>query len=139
MKIGIRKSVEIGIVSVGPSLDTKLGVIPGSSRFTVVELNISQRIMPLECTLEKWRTNLSDMWHNLLSQVDAGLKAGNAYHVKRNSWPKVRGVAMNPVEHPHGGVNHQHIGQASMVRRDASPRRTGGLRGQDAASAGKAD
>merc|ERR1712243_310556 len=34
------------------------------------------------------------------------LKAGRAYHkyrVKRNSWPKVRGVAMNPVEHPHGG------------------------------------
>ena len=31
------------------------------------------------------------------------LKAGRAYHkyrVKRNSWPKVRGVAMNPVEHP---------------------------------------
>ncbi|KAG7536495.1 hypothetical protein ISN44_As13g004420 [Arabidopsis suecica] len=73
------------------------------------------------CTLEKWRKNLSDMWHNLLSQVDAGLKVGNAYHkycAKRNSWPKV---------------------QASTVRRDASPRRTGGLRGQDAASAGKAD
>merc|ERR1712093_371692 len=34
------------------------------------------------------------------------LKAGRAYHkyrVKRNCWPKVRGVAMNPVEHPHGG------------------------------------
>merc|ERR1712097_102316 len=34
------------------------------------------------------------------------LKAGRAFHkyrVKRNSWPKVRGVAMNPVEHPHGG------------------------------------
>ncbi|EFH38647.1 hypothetical protein ARALYDRAFT_920799 [Arabidopsis lyrata subsp. lyrata] len=80
------------------------------------------------------------MWHNLLSQVDAGLKAGNAYHkyhVKRNSWRKVRGVAMNPVEHFHGGGNHQHIGQASTVRRDASPRRTGGLRGQDAASVGK--
>ena len=33
------------------------------------------------------------------------LKAGRAYHkyrVKRNEWPKVRGVAMNPVEHPHG-------------------------------------
>lgn len=30
------------------------------------------------------------------------LKAGRAYHkykVKRNHWPKVRGVAMNPVEH----------------------------------------
>eukprot|EP00769_Ergobibamus_cyprinoides_P003391 gnl/Ergobibamus_cyprinoides/4691.p2 GENE.gnl/Ergobibamus_cyprinoides/4691~~gnl/Ergobibamus_cyprinoides/4691.p2 ORF type:complete len:123 (+),score=44.92 gnl/Ergobibamus_cyprinoides/4691:44-370(+) len=33
------------------------------------------------------------------------LKAGNAYHkykCKRNTWPKVRGVAMNPVDHPHG-------------------------------------
>merc|ERR1712099_92985 len=43
------------------------------------------------------------------------LKAGRAFHkyrVKRNSWPKVRGVAMNPVEHPHGGGNHQHIGKA---------------------------
>ncbi|KAA8526914.1 hypothetical protein F0562_008857 [Nyssa sinensis] len=77
------------------------------------------------------------------------LKAGNAYHkfrVKRNCWPKVRGVAMNPVEHPHGGGNHQHIGHASTVRRDAPPgqkvgliaaRRTGQLRGQAAAKADK--
>ena len=51
------------------------------------------------------------------------LKAGRAYYkykAKRNCWPKVRGVAMNPVEHPHGGGNHQHIGKASTVRRDAS-------------------
>merc|ERR1712166_881920 len=32
---------------------------------------------------------------------------------KKTCWPKVRGVAMNPVEHPHGGGNHQHIGHAS--------------------------
>merc|ERR1712002_291961 len=69
------------------------------------------------------------------------LKAGRAYHkykVKRNSWPKVRGVAMNPVEHPHGGGNHQHIGKASTVKRGASAgrkigliaaRRTGRIRG----------
>jgi len=69
------------------------------------------------------------------------LKAGRAYHkykAKRNCWPKVRGVAMNPVEHPHGGGNHQHIGKASTVRRDTSAgrkvgliaaRRTGRLRG----------
>merc|ERR1712066_789291 len=47
------------------------------------------------------------------------LKAGRAYHkfrVKRNCWPKVRGVAKNPVEHPHGGGNHQHIGKPSTVR-----------------------
>jgi len=69
------------------------------------------------------------------------LKAGNAYwkyKAKRNSWPKVRGVAMNPVDHPHGGGNHQHIGHPSTVRRDApagqkvgliAARRTGRLRG----------
>merc|ERR1711964_110953 len=69
------------------------------------------------------------------------LKAGNAYHKykpKRNSWPKVRGVAMNPVEHPHGGGNHQHIGKPSTIKRDAvagrkvgliAARRTGRLRG----------
>merc|ERR1712121_156934 len=58
------------------------------------------------------------------------LKAGRAYHkykVKRNSWPKVRGVAMNPVEHPHGGGNHQHIGFPSTVRRDTSAGRKVGL------------
>ena len=53
------------------------------------------------------------------------LKAGANYHkfkVKRNCWPKVRGVAMNPVEHPHGGGNHQHIGHASTVRRKQARR-----------------
>merc|ERR1711881_304668 len=52
------------------------------------------------------------------------LKAGRAFHkyrVKRNSWPKVRGVAMNPVEHPHGGGNHQHIGHPSTIARAAVP------------------
>jgi large subunit ribosomal protein L8e len=69
------------------------------------------------------------------------LKAGNAFHkykVKRNSWPRVRGVAMNPVEHPFGGGNHQHIGMASTVSKMApagrkvgliGARRTGRLRG----------
>merc|ERR1712007_230505 len=69
------------------------------------------------------------------------LKAGRAFHkyrVKRNERPKVRGVAINPVEHPHGGGNHQHIGHPSTVRQDSSAgkkvgligaRRTGRLRG----------
>jgi len=69
------------------------------------------------------------------------LKAGRAFHkykVKRNSWPKTRAVAMNPVDHPHGGGNHQHIGKASTVSRYSAPgqkvgliaaRRTGLLRG----------
>jgi len=46
------------------------------------------------------------------------MKAGRAFHkykAKRNGWPIVRGVCMNPVEHPHGGGNHQHIGKASTI------------------------
>jgi hypothetical protein len=39
---------------------------------------------------------------------------------KRNSWPRTRGVAMNPVDHPHGGGNHQHIGHASTMARVSS-------------------
>lgn len=70
------------------------------------------------------------------------LKAGRAFHkfrVKRNSWPKTRGVAMNPCEHPHGGGNHQHIGHPSTVSRHCVPgqkvgliaaRRTGQVRGR---------
>ena len=70
------------------------------------------------------------------------LKAGRAYHkyaVKRNCWPKIRGVAKNPVEHPHGGGNHQHIGMPSTSCAQDRPagrkvgligaRRTGRLRG----------
>jgi len=69
------------------------------------------------------------------------LKAGRSYYKfkkKRNCWPKVRGVAMNPVEHPHGGGNHQHIGKPSTIKRGApagrkvgliAARRTGRVRG----------
>eukprot|EP01066_Platyproteum_vivax_P001266 Platyproteum_vivax@DN11506_c0_g1_i1.p1 len=69
------------------------------------------------------------------------LKAGNSFHkfkAKRKCWPRVRGVAMNPVEHPHGGGNHQHVGHPTTIRRSAPPgqkvgliaaRRTGLLRG----------
>ena len=69
------------------------------------------------------------------------LKAGRAFHkyrAKRNEWPKVRGVAMNPVDHPHGGGNQQHMGKPGTVRRDKpagaksgqiSARRTGRVRG----------
>jgi len=69
------------------------------------------------------------------------LKAGRAFHkyrAKRNEWPKVRGVAMNPVDHPHGGGNQQHMGKPGTVKRTTpagaksgqiSARRTGRVRG----------
>merc|ERR1712026_538990 len=58
------------------------------------------------------------------------------------------GVAMNPVEHPHGGGNHQHIGKASTVWRGASAgkkvgliaaRRTGRIRGGKVIGGGDKD
>jgi len=58
------------------------------------------------------------------------LKAGRAYwkyKAKRHSWPRVRGVCMNPVDHPFGGGNHQHIGKPSTVSRLKSPGRKVGL------------
>jgi len=69
------------------------------------------------------------------------LKAGNQYHkfkAKRNCWPRVKGVCMNPVEHPFGGGNQQHVGKPSTIKRDTpagrkvgliAARRTGRLRG----------
>jgi large subunit ribosomal protein L8e len=69
------------------------------------------------------------------------LKAGAAYwkfKSKRRGWPRVRGVTMNPVDHPFGGGNHAHIGYSACCRRDAPPgrkvgliaaRRTGRIRG----------
>jgi large subunit ribosomal protein L8e len=60
------------------------------------------------------------------------LKAGTAYHkylVKCNCWPKICGVAKNPVEHPHGGGNHQHIGMSSTVAKDRPSGRKCGLIG----------
>lgn len=52
------------------------------------------------------------------------MKAGRAFHkyaVKRNEWPVVSGVKMNPVDHPHGGGNHQHMGKPGTVSRYAPP------------------
>lgn len=34
---------------------------------------------------------------------------------------------MNPVDHPHGGGNHQHIGKASTISRQASQGQKAGL------------
>ncbi|MCS7108239.1 MAG: 50S ribosomal protein L2 [Sulfolobales archaeon] len=54
------------------------------------------------------------------------LKAGASFHkwkVKAKKWPKVRGVAMNVVSHPHGGGSHQSVSRPSTVSRDTPPGR----------------
>ena len=50
------------------------------------------------------------------------LKAGNRYHALKAKGKKmmtVRGVAMNAVDHPHGGGNRQHPGRPTTISRHA--------------------
>jgi large subunit ribosomal protein L2 len=57
------------------------------------------------------------------------VKAGNKYHKMANTasnWPRVRGVAMNVIDHPFGGGGHQHTGRPKTIARGTSPGRTVG-------------
>jgi large subunit ribosomal protein L2 len=54
------------------------------------------------------------------------VKAGKKYHKMKSKaakWPRVRGVAMNAVDHPFGGGKHQHTGKSKTVSRNAPPGR----------------
>ena len=54
------------------------------------------------------------------------VKAGKKNHKMKaggTKWPRVRGVAMNAVDHPFGGGGRQHPGQPKSVSRDAPPGR----------------
>jgi large subunit ribosomal protein L2 len=54
------------------------------------------------------------------------VKAGKKHHhVKGRGtvWPRVRGVAMNAVDHPFGGGGRQHPGRPKSVSRNAPPGR----------------
>lgn len=51
-------------------------------------------------------------------------KAGKNFHTlqsRSKANKKVKGVAMNPVDHPHGGGSHAHIGGPSTIGRNAWP------------------
>ncbi len=54
------------------------------------------------------------------------VKAGNKYHKMKSrgtKYPRVRGVAMNAVDHPFGGGGRQHPGKPKSISRDAPPGR----------------
>ncbi|GAB3034733.1 50S ribosomal protein L2 [Natronobiforma cellulositropha] len=54
------------------------------------------------------------------------VKAGKKYHKMRargTKYPRVRGVAMNAVDHPFGGGGRQHPGRPKSVSRHAPPGR----------------
>lgn len=53
------------------------------------------------------------------------IKAGKSHHIMRvlnRTWPGIRGVKSNPVDHPFGGKQH-HKGKSSMTARNAPPGR----------------
>lgn len=53
-------------------------------------------------------------------------RAGKKFHAFKSRaklYPRVSGVAMNPVDHPHGGGAHQHVGKSSSVSKHAPPGR----------------
>ena len=70
------------------------------------------------------------------------MKAGAAHYkakARGKMYPTVSGVAMNPVDHPHGGGNHQAVHGPNSVSRNAppgqkvghiAPSRTGRARGK---------
>ena len=53
------------------------------------------------------------------------LRTAGAAHYKAKArgklYPHVSGVAMNPVDHPHGGGNHQAVHGPNSVARGTSP------------------
>ncbi len=54
------------------------------------------------------------------------LKAGKKHHLMKTRaqrWPRVRGVAMNPVDHPHGGGAHNYTPGKTSVARGTPPGR----------------
>lgn len=60
------------------------------------------------------------------------VKAGKAFHIyksKNKLYPKVRGVAMNAVDHPHGGTRSSHLGRPTIAPKNAPPgRKVGKIR-----------
>ncbi|MDR5655844.1 50S ribosomal protein L2 [Halodesulfurarchaeum sp. HSR-GB] len=54
------------------------------------------------------------------------VKAGKKHHKMKSrgtKWPRVRGVAMNAVDHPFGGGGRQHPGRPKSVSKNAPPGR----------------
>ena len=54
------------------------------------------------------------------------VKAGNKHHkltARGTKYPRVRGIAMNAVDHPFGGGGRQHPGKPKSISRDAPPGR----------------
>jgi len=102
----------------------------GSATVLAHEQETEQTLIVLPSGQKKWLS--SDCFATIGVVAGGGrtekpfVKAGKKYHkMKAHSgkYPKVRGVAMNPVDHPHGGGSHQHVGKSKTPGRGAPPGR----------------
>ena len=85
----------------GRSAGTAIQLVAKEGRYATLRLPSSEmRTVPAECRATVGA--LGNVEHEL---VDLG-KAGRARH--RGKRPQTRGVAMNPVDHPHGGGEAHH-------------------------------
>ena len=94
----------------GRSAGTAIQLVAKEGKYATLRLPSSEmRMVPIECRATVGV--LGNVEHEL---VDLG-KAGRARH--RGKRPQTRGVAMNPVDHPHGGGE----GKTSGGRHPVSP------------------
>jgi len=90
-----------------------------SSVFEIAELQST-------CLRSQWFTRISATWSSM-SAIGVRLLGLLGTTPSSSATILMVVVTINPVEHPHGGSNHQHIGHASTVRRDAPPGQKVGL------------
>jgi hypothetical protein len=102
-----------------PKRPSLIGPVPPSASSLVVEGSINPCSRPAGLTTNSRLSVTSSSFG--FGQCGVFLTVGPI------SWPRTRGVAMNPVDHPHGGGNHQHIGKASTIARSAVPGQKVGL------------
>ena len=98
------------------SAGTYAQLMAKEDRYALVKLPSGEvRMVLLKC-----KATVGQLGNVNHENVDLG-KAGRKRWQGRR--PSVRGVAMNPVAHPHGGGGHQHVGRPSTVSANAPPGR----------------
>ncbi len=86
---------------------------------TLIELP-SQRLISVEKTCLATIGLVAGGGQKEKMVAKAGTQA-NYLRSKARRYPKVSGTAMNPVNHPHGGGAHQHVGKPTTVSRHSRP------------------
>jgi large subunit ribosomal protein L2 len=125
----IAESFPIYNIELNPGDGGKL-VRTGGSMATVVSHGTDTTVVRLPSGAFK---TISSQCRATIGAVSGGgrkdkpfLKAGKKSHLMRTRGrlhPVVSGVAQNPVNHPHGGGGHQHVGKPYTVKRGAPPGR----------------